>query len=78
MMHRFYVHLDTEEQWYKVIREANQWFGHKGWNGQGNVRRKLVRPKLKPLEVWFEVPDLQFVTWLGVKYSLTTEIKPGK
>lgn len=77
-MHRFYVHLSTEEQWYNVIREANQWFGHNKWAGQANVRKKLIRPKLKPLEVWFEVPDLQFVTWLGVKYSLTTEVKPGK
>lgn len=82
-MHRFYVDLHTQDQWYSVIREANQWFGHKGWKGQNNVRRKLTQNQYTPtinrtVRVWFEVPDLKFATWLGIKYSINAEISTDK
>ena len=66
-LHRFYVNLYSEEQWYNVIREANRWFG-KNWRGQSHVKRKFKGRMLKePIKVWFEVPDQRFDAWVALK-----------
>ena len=76
-LHRFWFSISTEKQWYDIMRECRAWFG-KNWRGQAKVRRKLDPRrrgllKLAPLEVWFEVPDPRFATWVSVKYSLQVQ-----
>jgi len=72
-LHRIYVKLSTEQQWYAVMRECRAWFG-KNWRTQGRVKRKLshgqIRTLREPIPIWFEVPDLRFATWISVKMSL--------
>jgi hypothetical protein len=73
-LHRIYVSIVTEEQWYGIMRECRSWFG-KNWRTQPRVRRKLSenqrhRHNKPSVEVWFEVPDLRIATWISVKYSL--------
>lgn len=72
-LHRIYVSLSTEQQWYAVMRECRSWFG-KNWRTQGRVKRKLAHGQIRtlrdPIAVWFEVPDLRFATWISVKMSL--------
>ena len=74
-LNRIYVSLSTEEQWYGVMRECRSWFG-KNWKTQGRVKRKLTensrygRAMRPSIQVWFEVPDLRFATWISVKMSL--------
>ncbi len=73
-LHRIYVSLSSEQQWYGIMRECRSWFG-KNWRTQARVKRKLSensryghnRPSV---QVWFEVPDLRIATWISVKYSL--------
>ena len=71
-LHRFWFLISTEKQWYDIIRECRIWFG-KNWLGQGKVRRKLKTFKSKSLEVWFDVPDVRFATWISVKYSIQVQ-----
>lgn len=69
-LHRFWFIIKTEQQWYSIIRECRNWFGSK-WIGQNKVRRKLAKiNKFSTLEIWFEVPDAKFATWISVKYSI--------
>ena len=73
-LHRIYVNVTTQEQWYAVMRECRSWFG-KNWKTQPRVKRKLVENtrygrNIPAVAVWFEVPDLRFATWVSVKYSL--------
>ena len=85
-MHRIIIELQTTEQWYNVIREANTWFGTGNWRGQNHVRKKLERNNLwvtqpfplKNVPVWFDVPDPQFATWVKLKYALPGDVKTGK
>ncbi len=73
-LHRIYVNLTTQDQWYAVMRECRAWFG-KNWKTQGRVKRKLAeatkysRPS-SAVNVWFDIPDQRFATWISVKYSL--------
>jgi hypothetical protein len=86
-LNRIYVSLTTEEQWYSVMRECRAWFG-KNWRTQGRIKRKLAegsrysRGNRPSVQVWFEVPDLRFATWISVKMSLQVagedKIKAGK
>lgn len=74
-LHKFTVELYNQEQWYEIIREANQWFG-KDWRGQRNVLKKFVRKTAPiPLSVWFEVPDPKFASWVTLKCA---QNKPKK
>jgi hypothetical protein len=73
-LHRIYVNVTTQEQWYAVMRECRSWFG-KQWKTQPRVKRKLTENtrygrNAPSVAVWFEVPDLRFATWVSVKYSL--------
>ena len=86
-MHRIIIELQTTDQWYNVIREANTWFGTGNWRGQNHVRKKLERNTIwvgnndfhvKPVPVWFDVPDPQFATWVKLKYALPGDVKTGK
>jgi len=80
-MHRILVSLNTRDEWYSVVREANAWFG-RNWRGQRRVRRQL-RDKIsniwqtEPKKVWFEVPDIKFASWITVKYTLPVDIVKG-
>lgn len=87
-MHRIIIELQTVDQWYSVIREANTWFGPKNWRGQNHVRKKLERNNMwvgygtgieaKSVPVWFDVPDPQFATWVKLKYALPGDVKTTK
>lgn len=86
-MHRIIIELQTVDQWYSVIREANTWFGTGKWRGQNHVRKKLERNTIwvgnndfhvKSVPVWFDVPDPQFATWVKLKYALPGDVKTGK
>jgi len=73
-LHRIYVTITTQDQWYAVMRECRSWFG-KNWRTQGRVKRKLSENSrygrsAPAIPVWFEVPDLKIATWLSVKLSL--------
>ena len=76
-MHRIWVEVRTLDQWYAIQREARRMFGHH-WRGQSKVRRKLdlygagrfVTNTTTDHVIWFDVPDPQFATWIGVKLAL--------
>lgn len=69
---RVVVELDDTEQWYAIIREAQQLFGPRNWDGQPRVKRKLERAKWSNsrVRVWFDVPDERFGSWIGVKLAV--------
>lgn len=80
-MQRILVTLETREQWYIVVREANTWFGAGKWRGQRRVKRKLQSQVgrfgiicQQPQKIWFEIPDIQFASWLTLKYTLPVTI----
>jgi hypothetical protein len=80
-MQRILVTIANREQWYVVVREANTWFGAGNWRGQRRVKRKL-QPQAgrfgiflqQPQKIWFEIPDIQFASWLTLKYTLPVTI----
>lgn len=86
-LQRIHVKLTSTEQWYDIMRECRSWFG-KNWKTQPRVKRKLVentryRVGMRPsVDVWFEVPDVRFATWISVKHSLQVaagdKLKTGK
>lgn len=69
---RVVVELDSTEQWYAVIREAQRLFGAGNWDSQPRVKRKLERIKWNAIKVrvWFDVPDASFGSWIGVKLAV--------
>lgn len=75
-LHRFWFSVADRETWYTVINECNQWFG-KNWKSQRKVLRKLPsrHPNFTsvPTEVWFDIPDERFATWISVKYSIRVQ-----
>ena len=79
-MQRILVTIETREQWYVVVREANTWFGAGKWRGQRRVKRKLQQAGRfgiflqPPQKIWFEIPDIQFASWLTLKYTLPVTI----
>jgi uncharacterized protein (DUF924 family) len=84
-LHRFWFSVSDRETWYAIIKECNQWFG-KDWKCQRKILRKLSskhsKLRLKPIEVWFDVPDIRFAVWVSVKYSVQVQqdvkLQPGK
>lgn len=68
-LHRFYVSLRTTKQWYAVMQECRAWFGT-DWRTQHKIRRRLERSFDNAVEVWFEVPDRQWSTWIATKLAL--------
>lgn len=73
--HRFIVLIENEKQWYSVMSECRFWFG-KDWQTQRNVKRKInVRTHLNPLQVWFDVPDPRWATWVSTKLAVQVSVK---
>ena len=71
--HRFTIDVYTEDQWYDIIRECKRWFKD-DWRGQRHVLKKLKnRYHKKPVKIWFEVPDPQFISWITLKYAQSSE-----
>jgi hypothetical protein len=68
-LHRFYVGITTTEQWYAVMRECRVWFGT-NWRTQPKIRRRLNRRFYNAVEAWFDVPNLEWSTWVATKLAL--------
>ena len=70
-MQRFYFTLSRTDQWYAIMRECRAWFG-KDWRCQPKVRRKLSTGAFgrRPCQVWFDVPDERFASWVAVKLAV--------
>lgn len=80
-LHRFWFKISTKEQWYALIHECRNTYG-KNWRSKRHVLRnfKSVKNLGQALqqwmrynsyhEVWFEVPDPKFATWVAVKFSI--------
>ena len=72
-LQRFWFRLRTQQEWYAVMHECREWFGS-NWRSQPRVRRRLADARMRhhaPVhEVWFDVPDERFATWVAVKLSL--------
>ena len=80
-LHRIYFCIQDLPMWYAIMREARVQFG-RNWRGQPKVKRRLERLVWAPGDhcqwVWFEVPDLAFVTWAAVKLGVKSSLTPGK
>lgn len=70
--HRVFVTIKSELEWYQLMAECRTWFG-KNWRTQAHVRKKLRKFGTGPIEVWFEVPDANWSSWVAVK--LGTQVK---
>lgn len=78
-LHRVSVELTNTDQWYKIIREANQLYGVHNWRCQPRVKRKLENNwSNTTICVWFDVPDSNFASWIAVKYSVITRLGANK
>jgi hypothetical protein len=68
---RIVVELESAKQWYSIIREAQRVFGHGNWSGQSRIKRKLENNwERKKINVWFDVPDASFASWISVKLAV--------
>ena len=68
--HRFFVQIDSVEQWYKVMQECRNWFNN-NWRAQSRVKRQFNRKTVfVPVTVWFDVPDAKWATWVSTKLSI--------
>ena len=80
-LHRIYFCVDNLPDWYAIMAEARRQFG-RNWRCQPKVKRRLERLVWavgdNSLWVWFEVPDLTFVTWASVKLGVKSSLRPGK
>lgn len=80
-LHRFWFKIYTSEQWYAVMHECHLMFG-KNWRTKRNVLKRFKKAKNLSQalqqwmfvnishDIWFEVPDPNFATWIAVKYSI--------
>ncbi len=75
-LHRVIVEITTTDEWYKIIREANALYGTHNWRGQPRAKRKLDvnRWNQRPTNIWFDVPDPAFATWISVKHSVIARV----
>ena len=70
-LYRVVVELENAKQWYSIIREAQRVFGHGQWTGQSRVKRKLESNwGRRKINVWFDVPDASFASWISVKLAV--------
>ena len=70
-LYRVVVEVDSTDQWYAIIREAQKTFGTNNWRSQARVKRKITNIwSLTKAQVWFDVPDASFATWIGVKLAV--------
>lgn len=78
-LHRVWVELGNTEQWYTIIREANQLYGVHNWRCQPRVKRKLENNWIRnTIRVWFDVPDPSFASWVAVKHSVIARLEANK
>ena len=68
-LHRFWMTITNERDWYQIMRECRREFGDQ-WRTMPRTRRKLRRrlQNEPPVSVWFEVPDSKFETWLTLRF----------
>jgi hypothetical protein len=68
------VELQDTKQWYAIIKEANRCFGLGNWYGQPKIKRRLDRnvwtKTMVGTRVWFDVPEREFASWIGVKFGI--------
>lgn len=77
-MHRITFTVDSLEIWYAIMQEARTLYS-KNWKCQSRVRRKFGKwSNLAPVDVWFEVPDQAFGTWVAVKHAVKVKLPSGK
>ena len=78
-MTKFRIDIAQESQWYEVMRECRRCFGQ-NWRGQPKVRKKFRYASVAagPVSVWFEVPDAEFVSWIGLKTGCAVTVIPNK
>lgn len=80
-LHRFWFKIYTADQWYAVMHECRQLFGRNWRTKRGVLKRfKKARNLSQALrqwmfvnvsnEIWFEVPDPTFATWISIKHSI--------
>ena len=82
VMHRIWFDVKSIESWYAIMKEARALYG-KNWQGQPKVKRKLENISWADLttpsvQVWFDVPDPAFATWISVKHAVIAIEPPGK
>ena len=78
VMHRVWFDIKSITMWYKIVAEANNLYG-RNWRGQSHVRRKLEHNwHDRMYQIWFEVPDPTFATWVAVKHAVIATTAPGK
>jgi hypothetical protein len=74
-LHRFWIKINSTNQWYQIIHEAQQWF-HKNWRCQPKVKRRLQASTSKAgIYVWFDVPDPRWATWVATKMAVQITIR---
>jgi len=82
VMHRIWFELKSVDAWYAIMKEARAMYGN-NWQGRPKVKRKLENmwwgDSLSPsVQVWFDVPDPAFATWISVKHAVIAIEPPGK
>jgi len=68
-MCRIVFEIKDTDTWYAVMQEARAMFG-RNWRCQSKVRRKLEWGVTQPVQVWFEVPNSQFASWVSLKLAV--------
>lgn len=81
IFHRITIKVHNTDEWYSVMKECHRWFG-KNWRSQNRVKKKLDKCEWlglgTPVAVWFDVPNLEFATWITVKMGLPVSWDAGK
>ena len=82
VMHRIWFELKSVETWYAIMKEARAMYGN-NWQGRPKVKRKLENiwqayPTPQTVQVWFDVPDPAFATWISVKHAVIAIEPPDK
>ena len=79
VMHRIWFDISSTDVWYSIQREAKKLYGQ-SWKSQSRVRRKLENIWGNPVsyQIWFDVPDQSFASWISVKYAVTAKLGPNK
>lgn len=82
-LHRFWFTVATLEQWYAIMRECRSAFGS-NWRAQSKIRRRLdarlryAQPPRATLDVWFDIPDARFATWISIKLGVRVTAREPK
>jgi len=79
VMHRIWFNISSTDVWYSIQREAKKLYGQ-NWKSQSRVKRKLdnIWGNQVTHQVWFDVPDPGFATWISVKHAVVAKLGPNK